>query len=76
MLFCMATPLRCWFLLLAAAAVLLTPDINDKSFTSFETQLLYNEHHCPLKGKWVSLLPPLLLPLSPSSPAKAAVLLL
>lgn len=68
-----AAPLQCWFLLLAAAVVLVTPVINDKGFTSSEMQLLYDEHHS--KGKWVSLLPLPLLPLSPSSPAKAAELL-
>ena len=30
--------------------LLLTPVINNKGFTSSEMQLLYDEHHCPLKG--------------------------
>lgn len=48
----------------------------DEGFTFLKKQLLYYEHHCPLKGKGVVLLPLLLLPLALQSPAKAVAELL
>lgn len=56
-------PCRCF-----AAA---DPIVIDEGFPSSEKQLLYDEHHCPLQGKGVGLLPLLLLPLALQSPAKA-----
>lgn len=47
----------------------------DEGFTSLKKQLLYDEHHCPLKGKGVGL-PLFLLPLALQSPKKAVAELL
>lgn len=52
------------------------PVVIDEGFTSLKKQPLYDEHHCPLKGKGVVFLPLLLLPRVLQSPAKAVAELL